>query len=102
MKKFDEIPFVPCNDCTSWESCTQDAYEEGKAEAKAEHDKECDRCQYSLRKETIEEVREEARKQAIIDTLTDVVESLEYYANQWDGAYQALDVFKEKLKEHKE
>lgn len=41
--KFDEVPFVPCNDCTAYESCTQEAYEQGKKDAQ----EECERCIYS-------------------------------------------------------
>lgn len=44
--KYDEIPFVPCNDCSAYESCTQEAYEQGKAEG---------------REEAIEEFKEKAK-----------------------------------------
>lgn len=100
MKEFDEIPFVPCNDCTSWESCTQDAYEQGKADAKAEHDKECDTCLFSSRKEMIKKVREEA-----IDEFCDALGAeLTWRLNTGDLfiVKRVAKAVQEKLKEKKE
>lgn len=32
MIKFNDAPFVPCNDCANWESCQEDAYQQGARE----------------------------------------------------------------------
>lgn len=69
--KYNDAPFVPSNDCSSWESCTAEAYEQGKADAKAEHDKECDRCLFSLRKERMDEAKKDA-----IDSAMEVIEHI--------------------------
>lgn len=31
--KYNDVPFVPCNDCANWESCQEEAYEQGRLDA---------------------------------------------------------------------
>lgn len=40
--KYNDVPFVPCNDCVNWESCQEEAYEQGRADMQDFVEKRCD------------------------------------------------------------
>lgn len=77
-------------------------YEIGKADAKAEHDKECDRCQYSLRKEVIEEVREDATDEFRAKVSKDIEIFAEKVKSQVYDLVLEVEKFAERMKEQKE
>lgn len=92
--------------CDEFNNCVDIAYdagyERGKAEAKAEHYKECDRCQYSLRKEVIEEVRENATDEFRAKVSKDIEEFAEKVKSQVYDLVIEVEKFAERMKEKKE